>query len=170
MNIIVIDISGTHVKVLVTGQKVQRQFDSGQDLTPQQMVSKVQQLVTDWKYDVISIGFCMIIGGEKEAVQLLAPIFATLAPGAGSIPRISRRDELDGTAEEGCQPCGPNGVGHFFKMVHNGIDYGIMAAYPEGLGVLCGANIGKKQDETRTNCCRRCASVSVDTWRKKETK
>jgi 6-phosphogluconate dehydrogenase len=92
-------------------------------------------------------GYCMMIGGEKEVVQHLDPIFATLAPGMGSIPRTPGRERLGGTAEQGYLHCGPNGAGHFVKMVHNGIEYGIMAAYAEGLGILRDANIGKRQSE-----------------------
>ncbi len=91
-------------------------------------------------------GYCMMIGGEGEVVKHLDPIFATLAPGAGSLPRTPGREGLGGTAEQGYLHCGPNGAGHFVKMVHNGIEYGIMAAYAEGMGVLRGANIGKSQD------------------------
>jgi 6-phosphogluconate dehydrogenase len=92
-------------------------------------------------------GYCMMIGGEEEIVQHLDPIFATLAPGRGDIPRTPRREKLGGTAEQGYLHCGPNGAGHFVKMVHNGIEYGIMAAYAEGLGVLKSANAGKQQSE-----------------------
>ena len=81
-------------------------------------------------------GYCMMIGGETEIVQRLDPIFATLAPGRGEVPRTPGRDKLGGTAEQGYLHCGPNGAGHFVKMVHNGIEYGIMAAYAEGLGRL----------------------------------
>jgi 6-phosphogluconate dehydrogenase len=90
-------------------------------------------------------GYCMMIGGEKNVVQHLDPIFSTLAPGPGDIPRTPGREKLDGTAEQGYLHCGPNGAGHFVKMVHNGIEYGIMAAYAEGLGVLRSANIGKQE-------------------------
>jgi 6-phosphogluconate dehydrogenase len=90
-------------------------------------------------------GYCMMIGGEKDAVQHLDQIFSTLAPGAGDVPRTPGREELGGTAERGYLHCGPNGAGHFVKMVHNGIEYGMMAAYAEGLGVLRAANVGKKQ-------------------------
>jgi 6-phosphogluconate dehydrogenase len=90
-------------------------------------------------------GYCMMIGGEKKLVQHLDPIFATLAPGIGGVPRTPGREQLDGTAEQGYLHCGPNGAGHFVKMVHNGIEYGLMAAYAEGLGVLRDANVGKKQ-------------------------
>ncbi|MGO8766453.1 MAG: phosphogluconate dehydrogenase (NAD(+)-dependent, decarboxylating) [Limisphaerales bacterium] len=92
-------------------------------------------------------GYCMMIGGEKEVVQLLDPIFATLAPGIGNIPRTPGREKIGGTAEEGYLHCGPNGAGHFVKMVHNGIEYGMMAAYAEGLGVLKSAGAGKKHAE-----------------------
>jgi 6-phosphogluconate dehydrogenase len=87
----------------------------------------------------------MMIGGEKDIVQHLDPIFSALAPGQGDIPRTPGREKLDGTAEQGYLHCGPNGAGHFVKMVHNGIEYGIMAAYAEGLAVLRGANIGRQE-------------------------
>jgi 6-phosphogluconate dehydrogenase len=90
-------------------------------------------------------GYCMMIGGEKKVVQHLDPIFLTLAPGAGEVPRTPGREKLDGTAEQGYLHCGPNGAGHFVKMVHNGIEYGLMAAYAEGLGILRDANAGKEQ-------------------------
>jgi 6-phosphogluconate dehydrogenase len=86
----------------------------------------------------------MMIGGENDVVRRLDPIFATLAPGRGDIPRTPGREKLDGTAEQGYLHCGPNGAGHFVKMVHNGIEYGIMAAYAEGLGILQSANVGKQ--------------------------
>ena len=92
-------------------------------------------------------GYCMMIGGEEEVVQSLDPIFATLAPGMGNISRTRGREKLSGTAEQGYLRCGPNGAGHFVKMVHNGIEYGIMAAYAEGLGVLRAANAGKVKHE-----------------------
>src|SRR5690242_9726078 len=92
-------------------------------------------------------GYCMMIGGEIDVVRQLDPIFATLAPGIGNIPRTAGREKLDGTAEEGYLHCGPNGAGHFVKMVHNGIEYGIMAAYAEGLGVLHAANIGSRKHD-----------------------
>jgi len=92
-------------------------------------------------------GYCMMIGGEPDVVQRLDPIFATLAPGMGNIPRTPGRDKLGGTSEQGYLRCGENGAGHFVKMVHNGIEYGIMAAYAEGLGILREANIGKKSRE-----------------------
>jgi 6-phosphogluconate dehydrogenase len=90
-------------------------------------------------------GYCMMIGGGKEVVQHLDPIFSTLAPGRGDIPRTPGREKVSGTAEQGYLHCGPNGAGHFVKMVHNGIEYGVMAAYAEGLGVLRSANIGKQE-------------------------
>jgi len=92
-------------------------------------------------------GYCMMIGGEQEVVQHLDPIFATLGPGLGDIPRTPGREKLGGTAEQGYLRCGANGAGHFVKMVHNGIEYGIMAAYAEGLGVLRDANIGKQRGD-----------------------
>jgi 6-phosphogluconate dehydrogenase len=92
-------------------------------------------------------GYCMMIGGETEVVQHLDPVFATLAPGLGDIPRTPGRDELRGTSEYGYLHCGSNGAGHFVKMVHNGIEYGIMAAYAEGLGVLREASVGKREHE-----------------------
>ena len=90
-------------------------------------------------------GYCMMIGGEKEVVQHLDPIFSALAPGIGDISRTPGREKLDGTSEQGYLHCGPNGGGHFVKMVHNGIEYGVMAAYAEGLSVLRSANVGKQQ-------------------------
>ena len=90
-------------------------------------------------------GYCMMIGGEKAVVAHLDPVFATLAPGVGEIARTPGREKIGGTAERGYLHCGPNGAGHFVKMVHNGIEYGLMAAYAEGLGVLRGANIGKQK-------------------------
>jgi 6-phosphogluconate dehydrogenase len=89
-------------------------------------------------------GYCMMIGGENEIVQRLDPIFRTLAPGIGDIPRTMGRPENQGTAELGYLHCGANGAGHFVKMVHNGIEYGIMAAYAEGMNILKNANIGKQ--------------------------
>jgi 6-phosphogluconate dehydrogenase len=90
-------------------------------------------------------GYCMMIGGETEVVRHLDPIFATLAPGPGSIARTEGRARPGGPAESGYLHCGPNGAGHFVKMVHNGIEYGIMAAYAEGMGVLRDANVGKQE-------------------------
>ena len=92
-------------------------------------------------------GYCMMIGGEEKIVKQLDPIFATLAPGVGDVPRTPGREKTGGTAEQGYLHCGPNGAGHFVKMVHNGIEYGIMAAYAEGLGVLRSANVGKQKHE-----------------------
>ena len=92
-------------------------------------------------------GYCMMIGGESDVVQHLDPVFATLAPGVGDIPRTPGREKLVDTAEQGYLHCGPNGAGHFVKMVHNGIEYGIMAAYAEGLGVLKSANVGREQGQ-----------------------
>jgi 6-phosphogluconate dehydrogenase len=93
-------------------------------------------------------GYCMMIGGEIDAVRHLDPIFATLGPGRGNIPRTPGRDKADGkdgrTSEQGYLHCGPSGAGHFVKMVHNGIEYGVMAAYAEGFAVLKAANAGKK--------------------------
>jgi 6-phosphogluconate dehydrogenase len=89
-------------------------------------------------------GYCMMVGGETDAVKRLEPIFGTLAPGRGDIARTPGREKVGGTAEQGWLHCGPNGAGHFVKMVHNGIEYGVMAAYAEGLAVLKAANIGKK--------------------------
>jgi 6-phosphogluconate dehydrogenase len=90
-------------------------------------------------------GYCMMIGGEAEVVQRLDPIFRQLAPGMGDIARTPGRENLGGTSELGYLHCGPNGAGHFVKMVHNGIEYGVMAAYAEGLGILRDANIGKSK-------------------------
>jgi len=90
-------------------------------------------------------GYCMMIGGENDTVGHLDPIFSTLAPGRGDVPRTPGRDKLGGTAENGYLHCGPSGAGHFVKMVHNGIEYGLMAAYAEGFGILKSANVGKKE-------------------------
>jgi 6-phosphogluconate dehydrogenase len=89
-------------------------------------------------------GYCMMIGGPDAAVQRLDPIFKSLAPGVGDIPRTAGRETLGGTAEQGYLHCGPSGGGHFVKMVHNGIEYGLMAAYAEGFNVLKSANVGKQ--------------------------
>ena len=89
-------------------------------------------------------GYCMMIGGEPAIVQHLDPLFVSLAPGIGDIPRTPGREKAKGTAEQGYLHCGPNGAGHFVKMVHNGIEYGLMAAYAEGMGILRAANIGKE--------------------------
>jgi 6-phosphogluconate dehydrogenase len=90
-------------------------------------------------------GYCMMIGGEPEVVKHLDPIFKRLAPGRGDVERTPGREKVGGTAEDGYLHCGPNGAGHFVKMVHNGIEYGLMAAYAEGMNILKQANIGKKQ-------------------------
>jgi 6-phosphogluconate dehydrogenase len=93
-------------------------------------------------------GYCMMIGGENAVVKHLDPILARLAPGMGNeIPRTPGREKVGGTAEQGYLHCGPNGAGHFVKMVHNGIEYGIMGAYAEGLGILRAANVGKQKHE-----------------------
>ena len=92
-------------------------------------------------------GFCQMIGGEDAAVKRLDPIFAALAPGIASAPRTSRREGRGGTAEQGYLHCGPPGAGHFVKMVHNGIEYGLMAAYAEGFNILRGASVGKQRRE-----------------------
>ncbi len=90
-------------------------------------------------------GYCQMIGGEDDIVERLDPIFSTLAPGIDSATRTEGREKLGGTAEQGYLHCGPHGAGHFVKMVHNGIEYGVMAAYAEGLNILRHANIGKQQ-------------------------
>ena len=90
-------------------------------------------------------GYCLMIGGDAPVVATLDPLFATLAPGAGTIPRTPGREKLGGTSERGYLHCGPSGAGHFVKMVHNGIEYGMMAAYAEGLNILRHANIGKQK-------------------------
>ncbi|HXX57413.1 MAG TPA: decarboxylating 6-phosphogluconate dehydrogenase, partial [Thermodesulfovibrionales bacterium] len=93
-------------------------------------------------------GYCLMIGGEEAVIRNLDPIFASLAPGVGDVPRTPGREKIDGTSEQGYLHCGPNGAGHFVKMVHNGIEYGIMAAYAEGFNILRRANIGTQQHET----------------------
>jgi 6-phosphogluconate dehydrogenase len=90
-------------------------------------------------------GYCMMIGGDQDVVRHLDPVFSALAPGRGEIPRTQGREKVDGTAELGYLQCGANGAGHFVKMLHNGIEYGIMAAYAEGLAVLRSANVGKRE-------------------------
>jgi 6-phosphogluconate dehydrogenase len=92
-------------------------------------------------------GYCMMIGGPDKAVRRLDPVFQALAPGVGDIPRTPGRDNVGGTAEHGYLHCGPSGAGHYVKMVHNGIEYGIMAAYAEGLAILRSANIGRQMNE-----------------------
>lgn len=89
-------------------------------------------------------GYCIMIGGEPEVVGRLDPIFQRLAPGRGDVPPTAGRENMPGTADHGYLHCGPNGAGHFVKMVHNGIEYGLMAAYAEGMGVLRAANVGKQ--------------------------
>ena len=92
-------------------------------------------------------GFCLMIGGETDVVERLSPLFQSIAPGVASAPRTPGRDGEPSHAEQGFLHCGPNGAGHFVKMVHNGIEYGIMAAYAEGLNVIRNADIGKRQHE-----------------------
>jgi 6-phosphogluconate dehydrogenase len=92
-------------------------------------------------------GFCLMIGGEDEVVDRLSPIFASIAPGVDSAPRTPGRAGEPSQAERGFYHCGPNGAGHFVKMVHNGIEYGVMAAYAEGLNVIANADMGKRQRE-----------------------
>jgi len=92
-------------------------------------------------------GYCLMIGGEPAVVKHLDPIFAALAPKIDSVPRTPGREKLGGTAEHGYLHCGPSGAGHFVKMVHNGIEYGLMAAYAEGLNILRHANVGQKHIE-----------------------
>jgi 6-phosphogluconate dehydrogenase len=89
-------------------------------------------------------GYCLMIGGDSDAVTHLDPVFKTLAPGRGNLPRTPAREKAGGTAEDGYLRCGPSGAGHFVKMVHNGIEYGLMAAYAEGLNILKHANAGKQ--------------------------
>src|ERR1700704_5574968 len=93
-------------------------------------------------------GYCQMIGGENDVVKHLDPIFKTLAPGRGNMDRTPGREKAPGTAEEGYLHCGPSGAGHFVKMVHNGIEYGLMAAYAEGLNILKHANVGKQKQES----------------------
>lgn len=92
-------------------------------------------------------GYCLMIGGDKEAVDRLDPIFKSLAPGLGSVERTPGREKIGGTAEEGYLHCGPSGAGHFVKMVHNGIEYGLMAAYGEGLDILANANVANREHD-----------------------
>jgi len=89
-------------------------------------------------------GYCMMIGGPRAAVQRLDPIFKALAPGRGTIPRTPGREKVGGTAEEGYLHCGDSGAGHFVKMVHNGVEYGVMAAYAEGFNILKHADVGRR--------------------------
>src|SRR4051794_15319656 len=92
-------------------------------------------------------GYCLMIGGEAAVVNRLDPVFATLAPGKGDVTQTPGREKAGGTAERGYLHCGPSGAGHFVKMVHNGIEYGVMAAYAEGLNILRHANVGKRTQE-----------------------
>ena len=110
-------------------------------------------------------GYCMMIGGDVDVVKHLDPIFATLAPGRGDIPRTPGREKVNGTSEQGYLHCGPHGAGHFVKMVHNGIEYGVMAAYAEGLGVLKAANIGTedRRDRCRNHAAARSRALSDTT-------
>jgi 6-phosphogluconate dehydrogenase len=93
-------------------------------------------------------GYCLMIGGPAETVRRLDPIFKTLAPGRGSLPRTPGREKAGGTAEEGYLHCGDSGAGHFVKMVHNGVEYGLMAAYAEGFNILRHANVGRREHAT----------------------
>ena len=93
-------------------------------------------------------GYCLMIGGEKDIVKHLDPVFATLAPGSGAAPRTLGRSKPGATAEQGYLHCGPHGAGHFVKMVHNGIEYGLMAAYAEGMNILRNANVGKLEHDS----------------------
>jgi 6-phosphogluconate dehydrogenase len=93
-------------------------------------------------------GYCQMIGGENDIVKHLDPIFKTLAPGRGNVDRTPGREKATGTSEDGYLHCGPSGAGHFVKMVHNGIEYGLMAAYAEGLNILKHANVGKQKQES----------------------
>ena len=110
-------------------------------------------------------GYCLMIGGPKSAVERLDPIFRTLAPGRGSAPPTPGREWRDSTAEDGYLHCGPAGAGHFVKMVHNGIEYGLMAAYAEGLNILKHANVGKEGQSARTRRPRHCATPSTTSMR-----
>ena len=109
-------------------------------------------------------GYCLMIGGETEIVRRLDPVFATLAPGRGSIPTTPERDHDAGTAELGYLHCGPNGAGHFVKMVHNGIEYGMMAAYAEGLNILKHAGIGLRNgtSDAETTPLRETSAYQFD--------
>ena len=120
-------------------------------------ITRAQRLSADGKHYVdmgtsggvwgLERGYCLMIGGETDVVQRLDPVFQTLAPGRGAIPRTPGRETRPGTAELGYLHCGPAGAGHFVKMIHNGIEYGLMAAYAEGLNILAKANIGKASHE-----------------------
>jgi len=108
-------------------------------------------------------GYCMMIGGEKDVVRHLDPIFSALAPGTGDVPRTPGREKLDGTAEQGYLHCGPNGAGHFVKMVHNGIEYGLMQAYAEGFDILRG-----KAADSLPKAERYCLDLAdiAEVWRR----
>ena len=108
-------------------------------------------------------GYCMMIGGDADVVKHLDPIFATLAPGRGDIPRTPGREKVNGTAEQGYLHCGPHGAGHFVKMVHNGIEYGVMAAYAEGFAILKAANVGnqRRRDRCRNHAAARPRALSI---------
>ena len=114
-------------------------------------------------------GYCQMIGGPDSVVKHLDPIFKTLAPGRGQIERTPGREKAGGTAEEGYLHCGPAGAGHFVKMVHNGIEYGLMAAYAEGLNILKHAGCGQTKPRNRMPRPRPCAIRSIisttSTWR-----
>jgi 6-phosphogluconate dehydrogenase len=99
----------------------------------------------------IERGYCLMIGGEEQVVKRLDPIFKTLAPGRGEIPRTVGRENTESTAEDGYLYCGPNGAGHFVKMVHNGIEYGLMQAYAEGFDILRNANSKELPENQRYN-------------------
>jgi 6-phosphogluconate dehydrogenase len=109
-------------------------------------------------------GYCLMIGGGKQAVQRLAPVFATLAPGAGTAAPTPGRKAGSGSADQGWLHCGPHGAGHFVKMVHNGIEYGLMAAYAEGLNILHNANVGlrKQTDDAETTPLREPANYQYE--------
>jgi 6-phosphogluconate dehydrogenase len=108
-------------------------------------------------------GYCMMIGGPKEVVQRMDPIFKTLAPGRGSVERTPGRDKITGTAEDGYLHCGPTGAGHFVKMVHNGIEYGIMQAIAEGFDIMRGAGNQTVAEEHRFNLP---VSDIAEVWRR----
>ncbi len=111
-------------------------------------------------------GYCLMIGGETPIVQHLDPIFKTLAPGAATFERTPGREKIGGTAEDGYLHCGPDGAGHFVKMVHNGIEYGMMAAYAEGLNILQGTPIvgkRKQRNRRRDDSAARAGTLSVST-------
>ena len=108
-------------------------------------------------------GYCMMIGGDADVVKHLDPIFATLAPGRGDIPRTPGREKVNGTSEQGYLHCGPHGAGHFVKMVHNGIEYGVMAAYAEGLRDPQGRQCrqARRGDRCRNHAAARSRALSI---------